>query len=91
MPLFTGEGPWKKQVEILNMVANQILSHRSIIIKNSSHPIKEPILLAYVGHKEYKAIMSLQVGDPHRIKNGKFLNCEIIPVHKNSYLHITQR
>lgn len=48
-------------------------------------------LVAYLGQKEYYAIMRIEAGDPHQPSEKEFLGAELVQVCRDSYLHVVSR
>ena len=83
--MFKGHGSGE-----INEIANSIMSCRRKMAKESKE-FKEPHIIAYVGHEQYRALMRIEPGDVNSIKNKTFLGAKIVEVIEDSYLHITAR
>lgn len=88
MPVFAGEGYYKETAEVINKVVQKIEEVRMRLWRNNpAHKIE---LITYVGSKEYDALQSIDIGDAHRMIDGMFLGCKVVPVRTNSYLEVHQ-
>ncbi len=75
----------------LNFIAGKIEDLRHKLITESYDPHYEPKIVAYIGHRQHEALMSIERGNNiEYTKDKKFLGARVVRVIEDSYLHIAR-
>lgn len=75
-------------VNVLNAIAEAIHDIRFNARKDSPHFSYEPKIIAYIGMKQFSALMSVDPANRIRYEVDKFMGASVIRVMRDDYLHV---